>query len=177
MGKTKSDLGRIRREGNIPAVLYRREGKGSEPITVNGAEFAALLRALPKGCLASKVLEVEHEGKKLLALVKDISYHRVTYDIEHVDLMEVTKEDQVNVYIPVVCRGEEACAGVTQGGQLKIVKRALKTSVKVAELPEAFVVDVTNVSLGGSVRIRDLSLAPSMKVAIHRDQVLVVVNK
>ena len=173
----KSELGSIRREGNIPSVLYLREGKGSKPIIVNGVEFATILRHLKKGCLATKILNVEYEGKQIKALVKDISYHRVTYAIEHVDLMEVASEDQVSVSIPVLCKGEDSCLGITQGGQIKMVKRALKTSVKVSEIPEAFVVDVASLELGNSKRIRDLELTPSMRVAIHRDQVLVVVSK
>ena len=83
----KSELGSIRREGNIPSILYFREGKGSKAVIVNGIEFANLLRHLKKGCLATKVLDIEYEGKKTKALVKDINYHRVTYEIEHLDLM------------------------------------------------------------------------------------------
>ena len=177
LGNKKSELGSIRRKGDIPSVFYLREGKGSKSVTVNGAEFTTLLRGLSKGCLATKLVTVEYEGKKVKALIKDISYHRVTYAIEHIDLMEVAMDDQIDVSVPVICRGEEACGGITQGGQLKIVKRALKTSVKVKEIPESFIVDVANLQLGDSIRIRDLPMTPSMKVAIHRDQVLVVVSK
>ena len=177
LGNKKSDLGSIRRAGNVPAVFYLREGKGSVSITVNGVEFAALLRRLQKGCLSTELLTVEYEGKKVHALVKDISYHRVTYAIEHLDLMEVALDDQVRVNIPVICKGQEACAGITQGGQIKYVKRALETSVKVKELPRAFALDVAPLQLGNSIRIRDLALTPSMKIAIQKDQVLVVVSK
>jgi large subunit ribosomal protein L25 len=140
-------------------------------------EFASLLRRIQKGCLSTELLSVEYEGKSVKALVKDISYHRVTYAIEHLDLMEVALDDQINVNIPVICKGDESCPGITQGGQLKIVKRSLKTSVKASEMPKAFTLDVSSLHLGHSIRIRDLSLTPSMKVAIQRDQVLVVVNK
>ncbi len=177
LGNKKSDLGSIRRAGNIPAVFCLREGKGSVSITVNGVEFAALLRRMQKGCLSTELLTVEYEGKMVKALVKDISYHRVTYAIEHLDLMEVAMDDQVSVNISVICKGDESCPGITQGGQLKIVKRALKTSVKVSEMPRAFTLDVSNLQLGNSIRIRDLPLTPSMKVAIQKDQVLVVVSK
>jgi large subunit ribosomal protein L25 len=177
IGKTQSGLGAIRRNGDIPAVFYLREKKGSVSITVNGVEFAAFLRRMQKGCLATELLTVEYEGKKVQALVKDISYHRVTYAIEHLDLMEVTMDDQVQVNVPVICKGDDVCPGITQGGQLKIVKRALETSVMVKEMPKWFLLDISTLQLGGSVRIRDLVLTPSMKIAIQRDQVLVVVSK
>ncbi len=177
LGHTKSELGAIRRNGDIPAVFYLREKKGSVAITVNGVEFAAFLRRMQKGCLATELLTVEYEGQKVNALVKDISYHRVTYAIEHLDLMAVALNDQIQVNIPVICKGDDVCPGITQGGQLKIVKRALQTSVMVKEMPKLFALDVSVLQLGGSIRIRDLTLAPSMKIAIQRDQVLVVVSK
>ena len=177
LGSRKSDLGSIRREGNIPAVMYLREKKGSVMISVNGAEFATLLRRLQKGCLSTELLTVEFEGKKVNALVKDISYHRVSYAIEHLDLMQVELEDRVNVSVPIVTKGEDSCAGITQGGQLKRVKRTLETSVVVKEIPRAFTLDVSPLELGKSIRIRDLTLPPSMKVAIQKDQVIVVVSK
>ncbi len=177
LGNKDSELGAIRRNGDIPAVIYLREKKGSVSITVNGVEFAAFLRRMQKGCLSTELLAVEYEGKKTNALVKDISYHRVTYAIEHLDLMEVALDDQVQVNIPVICKGDELCPGVTQGGQIKIVKRALETSVQVKEMPKLFSLDVSVLNLGDSIRIRDLNLSPSMKIAIQRDQVLVVVSK
>ena len=177
LGNKKSELGSIRREGNIPAVFYLREGKGSVSVQLNGGDFQSLLRKIQKGCLSTELLSVEYEGKKLHAIVKDISYHRVTYAIEHLDLMEVKTDDLVNVNIPIICKGEEGCPGITQGGQLKMVKRSLRTNVKVSEMPKAFVLDVNTLSLGGSIRIRDLSLTPSMRIGIQRDQVLVVVSK
>jgi len=172
----KSELGRIRREGDVPAVLYL-EKNNSLPVIVSGEAFQAHLRALPKGSLATVLFNVEYEGKKFKAMVKDITYHRTTYNILHMDLMKVEDSDRITVHIPVSCKGIDQCIGVTQGGQLKKVKRSVKISVEVGEMPRVFELDVSKIQLDESLRVRDLSLTPSMKLKLQEQQVLVAVSK
>lgn len=172
----KSENGRIRREGKIPAILYVR-GKEGIPVTVNGTEFHSHLRKIPEGCLATQVFDVKLEGRAFKAILKDISYERITYAVEHLDLMEVTNNDRVNVYVPVVLKGAERCIGVTQGGQIKKVKRSLKLTVKLDEMPEVFALDVSQLPLGGSIRVKDMPRTSSMRVGLDEEQILVTVSK
>lgn len=172
----KSELGRIRREGGIPAVVYLRKGP-SVPVFLRADVFQAHLRAITKGCLATAFFNVEFEGKKFKALVKDITYHRTTYDIQHIDLMQVEDSDRITVHIPVVCKGVDQCVGVTQGGQLKKVKRSVKVSVTVAEMPSVFELDVTGLELDKSLRVRDIAFSPSIRPRLQEHQILVAVSK
>ena len=71
----------------------------------------------------------------------------------------------------------DKCKGVNQGGQLKRVKRSIKTYCLVKEIPEHFVIDVENVALGDQIRVSDIALTPSMRLQIHEKQVLVSVTK
>lgn len=172
----KSDLGRIRRKGDIPGVVYHG-GKENTTVTIDGPMFQAHLRAIQKGCLATTRFEVDLDGETFQAIVKDISYHRTTYNIEHIDLMKVTSDQIVTVHVPIVCKGVDTCIGITQGGQLKTEKRSVKISLKVKEMPEAFTLDVSPLSLGESIRVRDLVLTGDMKAKIDGNQILVTVSK
>ena len=172
----KSELSRIRREGNYPAVLYVK-GSESVAVEIDGEVFQTHLRNMPEGTLATQIFNVELDGRKFKAITKDIRYHRTTYNIQHIDLMEVADEDLVSVHIPVMCKGVDRCLGITQGGQLKRVKRSVKVTVKVGEMPEVFTLDVTKVQLGESLRVKDVELTPSMKLGISKAQVLVAVSK
>lgn len=172
----KSETARIRREGDIPAIIYDRKGE-SQSVTVLGAEFSAHLRSIEKGCLATQFFEVSAEGEKFRALVKDIAYCRTTYNILHIDLMKVEEEDQVTIHVPVLCKGTDTCVGVTEGGQIKRVKRSVKTTLTVKDVPKAFYLDVSNVRLGESLRVRDLDTKDGMKVRLQESLVLVSVSK
>ncbi|MBS0584935.1 MAG: 50S ribosomal protein L25 [Verrucomicrobia bacterium] len=173
---TKGELARIRREGNIPAVFYVKN-KESLAVTIKGDEFKTYLRQITPGCLATQIFDLEIDSKKCRAIVKDIQYERTTYRIEHIDLMELKDKERVSLYVPVICKGEDRCVGVSLGGQLKRVKRAVKVSVESQEIPEAFVLDVSKLGLGEALRVKDLPLTSTMKVALQPNQGIVTVNK
>lgn len=172
----KSDLGRIRRKGDIPGVVYHG-GKENISISIDGPMFQSHLRSIQKGCLSTTRFEVDLEGETFQAIVKDISYHRTTYDIEHIDLMKITPDQMVTIHVPILCKGLDACAGIKQGGQLKTEKRSVKISLKAKEIPEAFTIDVSPINLGESIRVKDLELTGSMKAKIDGNQILVTVSK
>jgi large subunit ribosomal protein L25 len=172
----KSELGRIRREGNIPAVIYS-SGKEAVPVSIDGVLFRASLRKMTAGCLATQKFKVNFGNETFTVIVKDIHYERTTYDILHIDFMRVAEDDVVTVHVPVVCKGKEQCIGVSQGGQLKVVKRSVKVSMKLKDMPEAFIVDVSPISLGESFRVRDVPMVGSMKPKIDGSQVLLSVSK
>ena len=169
----KSATKRARAMGDIPAVLYGK-GQDNQNVMVDGKAFRKHLQTIPKGQLATQVFDGEIEGTKVQILVKDISYHRVTYQIQHLDLQVVQSEDSVLVHIPVVYKGEDRCPGVTQGGYIKLVRRSVPVQLPVKELKPAFELDVSRLNLGDSLRIQDLALTEHM--CIHLDQKLVLLT-
>lgn len=173
---SKGENNRIRRAGDIPAVVYDKSGN-AKAVTINGAEFHAHLRAIEKGCLATQFFNVTDGKDKFKALIKDITYDRTKYTVLHIDLMKVEDKDDITIHVPVLCKGEDVCAGITEGGQLKRVKRSVKVSLKVGDIPKAFVLDVSKVRLGEALRVRDLDLKEGMNVRLQKTQVLVAVSK
>ncbi|MCH9617646.1 MAG: 50S ribosomal protein L25 [Chlamydiia bacterium] len=166
----------VRREGFIPAVVYDKTGK-SVSVKVDKKVFDTHMRHLEEGSLATARFKLTLGKETFTAFVKDITYHRTTYIIQHIDFMRVNESDVVTLNVPVTLKGEDACIGITQGGKLKKVKRSVKASCIVKEMPEHFMVDVTQLPLGGQIRVSDLTIASSMKLRIHEKQVLVSVTK
>jgi large subunit ribosomal protein L25 len=74
--------------------------------------------------------------------------------------------------IPVYCSGE--AKGVKQeGGLLEVVTREIQVECLPDEIPESFVVDVTELMLGQSKRASDLPLIGSMTLLSQPEMVLV----
>ena len=109
--KKKSDLTKDRFEGNIPASIYN-SGKPSTAVTVDGAEFAAHIRSLPKGYLPTTVFELDLEGTLYSAIVKEIQYHSTTYQVRHLDFQILEDKTPISVKVPVVFSGSGECVGV-----------------------------------------------------------------
>lgn len=174
---TKGSLKQLRHLKGIPGVMYALNSVNSEAFTLRCEEFEAHLRVLPKGNLATKVFDVDFDGKKTKAIVKQIQYHPISYAILHVDLQEVEDQKMVRVNVPVICTNQDQCVGVKLGGQVKLIKRSVRVKCKVADLPDAFYVDLQTVGLGDVRRAGDLNVKDGVQVVTHRNNVLVSVAK
>jgi ribosomal protein bL25 (Ctc-form) len=167
---------RLNREGFISAVVYDKSGN-SFSVKVDKRVFEAHLRQIEPGSLATVRFKCSFRGETFTAFIKDISYHKTTYAIQHIDFMRVKETDRICIYVPVVLKAADQCAGIAQGGQLKKVKRSVKISSLVNEIPRNFEINVKDIKLGDQIRVSDVVLTPSMKLKIHEKQVLVSVTK
>ncbi len=169
----KRDAKRLRREGTIPAVLYRK-GKEEENIAVKNADFQAILRMIKKGQLPTTVFTLKREnGTEQTALVKDIQYNPVTYDVIHLDFLELIDGQEVSVKVPIECTGQLECIGIKLGGFLRQVIRYVKVRCLPKDIPNSFQVDVRELAINQSKRIGDLQfpegitpLTPVKEVAL-----------
>lgn len=176
LGK-KSSLKQLRHLQQIPGVLYSLKSEGSVSISLSKEELDVHLRAIAKGNLATKVFDIELDGKKSKAIVKQIQYHPVTYAVLHLDLQEVDEKKTVTVNVPVVCTNADQCSGVKLGGQIKMIKRSVRVTTSVATLPEAFYIDMQAVGLGEVRRVGDLPKTEGVNIVNDKNNVLVSVAK
>ena len=109
-GRGKGPARRLRGEGKIPAVVY---GPGLEPALLTVSP-KPLLKALRGEYGRNVVYVLEWNGKKELAMVKDLATDPVTSDLLHVDFYRVTEESPVVVNVPFQAKGR--AQGVRMGG-------------------------------------------------------------
>lgn len=172
----KSEINKIRREGNIPAVLYSKGQKGEE-VVIDGIAFKKLLDTIESGTLSSKVLTLVADGKEISAIVKDIQYHPTTYKILHVDFAQLHEECPVTLNIPLTMAHAVDCAGVKLGGVLRQVLRYVKVRCLPRDLPSRFDLDVKQLGLGQSLRLNSLSIPPGVEPRCSLEEVAVVVSR
>ena len=156
---TRSNTGKgaarsLRREGKVPAVIY---GHGREPEALV-IDSATVARALA-GASAATVLEVVVDGRApVRALLREVQRNPLkSIDILHLDLYEVHADEKITVQVPVHIIGIPE--GVRNfGGVLDQVLRELEIEVFPGDIPESIDVDVTNLSIGQSLFVRDVKL-------------------
>ncbi len=138
----------IRREGQIPAVIY---GGKDEPIhfSVDAREVKPLIYT-PN----SYIVEFDIEGKKETGVMRDIQYHPVKDYPMHIDFFRVVPGKPVAIDVPVKIVGNSE--GVKQGGKLTIQKRKLRVSGLVENLPDELTIDITELGIGKSIFVGDL---------------------
>lgn len=173
----KSEAKALRRAGEIPAVIYHRS-KEAEAVSVNTKEFTVLLRGVQQGRLSTTIFTIiDDKGHKRRAILKDIQYNPVTYDVIHLDFEELIHDVTVNVKVPIECVGVADCVGIKLGGFLRQVKRHLRVNCLPADIPTHFALDVSEMVLYNSKRMKDLSISEKLRPLANLSEVVVVIAK
>lgn len=176
-GKNKSEINQIRREGNIPAIIYNRN-KASETMTVHGIDFTGLLRKVQNGHLPTTVFDlVDEKGKVRHAVIKEIQYAPTTYQVNHLDFEELLADEKINVKVPIECTGVVDCVGIKLGGVLRQVIRYIRVRCLPKDLPRSFNLDVKNLNLFEVKRLSDLEIPQDVRPLADLNEVAVVIAK
>ena len=161
VGKASSKA--LRNQGKVPCVLYGGEKQVC---------FYAHENDLRKLVYTSDVflVELDVEGTKTSCVMQDIQFHPVTDNILHVDFLEVFEDKEVTVEIPVILNG--LAIGVRNGGNLLFRRKKIVTRAVPSKLPDAIEIDISDLSIGQFVYIKDLKsddysfLAPDGSVVV-----------
>ncbi|MEN3202983.1 MAG: 50S ribosomal protein L25/general stress protein Ctc [Atribacterota bacterium] len=168
----KGGARKLRRMGYIPAVLYSRESsKGSEPLKISLGEVERLLR-IPG--ITHHILELSIDGEKRRGIIKDIQRNPIKNEIWHIDFYEVKADQKISITVPVVIQGE--AKGVKAGGILELATPELEVECFPDAIPEAIVVDVTNLEIGDAIHVRELKVPEGVTIAENPDEVVVVIT-
>lgn len=151
-----------RRADKVPSVVYGE--KENLHIVVEANEVVKLFK---KSTLKTTIIDLEIGGKKTQALVKDFSLHPVSDQVEHIDFMFLSKNNQ-RVEVPVNFINKERCTGVKKGGFFNIVMRSVPVFAAANTIPSTIDVDVNKMRIGDSLRINDITL-PEGSVAARKD--------
>ena len=173
-GIKKSELKDVRREGNIPAVLYSPD-QSSKKITIDGVEMKAVLRNITPGRLSTTQFVLVDGDKEVKAIIKEMQYHPTTYDVLHVDFMEPKK--MVRVRVPVECAGVAECQGIKLGGFLRQVIRYARVECRADAIPAAFSVDIRGLAIGGFKRLSEVIMPEGIRCLDKLNEVVVVIAK
>lgn len=169
LGKEK--VVKLRRKGEIPAVMYG-EGKGTEHLTINSHDIQMLF--LKGG--ASKLITLKiKKGKKEEpehVLVKDYQRHPLKGSLMHVDFLRVSMDHPVTVKTPVHLVNEEK--RTNDGAILEQVLHELEVTCLPANIPDRISVDVSKLTLGAGIHVKDLSMPEGVKVLNPPEEVVVL---
>lgn len=171
------DLGKkaaktLRSEGKIPVVL-----NGGEPFELpfkgtlqpgekiveieNGRGIITTDLAVTNDAVRKLIytpdifaIELEFNGAKKMAVLREVQYHPVKDNILHIDLLEVTDSKPVVMSVPVKVEGH--AEGVKAGGKLTLSMKKIKVKAVYTQIPERLVINVDHLGLGKTLQIGDL---------------------
>ena len=171
------DLGKkaaktLRSEGKIPVVLNGGEiidlpysGKlaaGEKVVEIGNnkalitTDLAVTNEAVRKLVYTPDIfaVELDFNGGKKMAVLKEIQFHPVKDTILHMDFLEVNDKKPVVVEVPVKLEGH--AEGVKAGGKLTLSMKKLKVRAIYTNIPERLVINVDDLGLGKTMQVGDL---------------------
>lgn len=159
----------LRRAGRVPAVVYGGKD-GPVTLSVNPRHVAKILTS-EAGHNAVFTLQVKGQGKTP-AMIRDWQVDPVKGLLLHVDFLRVSMEERLKVKVPVHVQGEPV--GVKQqGGILELVQREVELECLPGDIPDEFVVQVSELNMNQSLRVGDLKVEPKkLRILTDAEQVL-----
>lgn len=173
----KSEIKKIRREGNVPGVLYgvKQEARN---IYIQGAELDAVFRALKAGLLPTTVFTLQEGNNTINAIIKDIQYHPTTYAVQHVDFLMLEENTPVSVNVPIIVLGASDCPGIKLGGFSRHVIRHLEVRCLPKDIPQQFSLSIHDLQLSQAKRLSDIEMPASVRpLARNMKEVAIVIAK
>ena len=164
----KSGAKKIRNAGRIPAVIYGH----NEPVVISldAKEFTKKFEKLSESVIIT--LQVGKDSYDVL--VKDYQDDILTSKIQHVDFFEIEKGKVLKANIAVHIEG--SAKGVREGGMLEQRLHEIEVECLPKDIPEAIVVDVTDLEAGEAIHVKDVKAPKGVKILNMLDQTVVSVT-
>ena len=159
-GNGKNAARRLRRAGQVPAVVYGGVAQATETPQAMGIPIAvdpkALLKILHSESGANTLIGLQIDGgAPSRVMVKEFQLDPVTHRLLHADFYRVAMDKRITITVPITIKGE--ARGVKlQAGILDFVHRDVEIECLPGEIPEHIEVDVTELMIGQGVRLRDV---------------------
>ena len=159
-GQKRTDLGKkasklARKEGLIPCNIYgEKKDENGAPVAMS---FVCPMSELRKVVYTPHiyVVNLNIDGEEHKAVMKELQFHPVTDALLHVDFYEVNEEKPITIGIPVKLNG--LAQGVRDGGRINLSIRKINVTAPYKAIPEHLDIDVTNLQLGKSIKVSELS--------------------
>lgn len=162
--KGKGSARSFRREGKVPGVYYKK-GEQSLHFTVD----AKTLRQLIDG--ETHIISLKINGSSYDGIIKDLQFDPVTNAILHLDVQGIDMKKAIRVNLPVELVGKSI--GAKLGGIVELLTRELEVECMPSNLPDSIKVDISELDIGDSVHVEDISIED---VIFHARPDAIVVN-
>ncbi|WP_439624237.1 50S ribosomal protein L25 [Gemmata sp.] len=155
---------KLRKQGLVPGVVYGHK-KDTASVSVSAEELDRAIRVLHV-----RMLDLEVDGTPETVLVREVQWDAFGKQMIHVDFERKSRTDRVKVTVPVELRNAPKATG---GGVLDQPLHKLHIECLLGSIPEAIRIDITNLTLGNPIHVRELTLPEGVQVLEAPEAVVV----
>ncbi len=152
----------VRRQGNIPAVIY---GDKKPPLSIS-LTYKDVFEKLHGGGFLTTLAMIVVGGDKIRVIPKDYQLDPVRDFPMHVDFLRVAKDAKLTMEIPMQFINEEDSPGLSRGGVLNVVRYSVEVEVPANAIPNTLVADLAGLEIGDGIHISDVDLPEGVTATI-----------
>ena len=154
---------RLRKQGFVPAIVY---GGNEEPLAI-AIKQDQLAKNAKHESFFSQIINLKVEGKAdQEVIVRAVQHHIYKPLFQHFDFQRIVKGQELHSTVAIHFENEENAAGVKlHNGIVNKMLTSLEIICEPRNLPEAIVVDLTNLDAGNAIHLADLKLPEGVRLA------------
>ncbi len=161
-----------RRQGRVPGVIY---GAKQAPTLVS-LDPRAVMREIHHSGWRSRLFEVQVGGESVRALIRDVQFHKVTDQPEHIDFQRLATGERIRVAVAVVFHNDTVSVGLKRGGVLNVVRHAVECLCDPDSVPAHFDADLAALDINDNIRWSNLTGTEGIRPTIgDRDFVIATI--
>ncbi|MGB5186565.1 MAG: 50S ribosomal protein L25 [Acidimicrobiia bacterium] len=162
---------RMRRDGQIPAVVYG-VGIDTQEIAI---ERRSLLGVLNTEAGLNALINVQVEdGDEVLTVAREVQRDPVRGDITHLDFIKVSLDIAIDAEVGLEFTGTPL--GVKdEGGFIETIENAVMISALPTAIPTSITVDISELGIGDTLKVEDLPVMEGVTYLTEPDRPLVTV--
>jgi large subunit ribosomal protein L25 len=166
---TKGELNNARKSGRVPAQLY---GKEIAPMSIflERDDFVNVARRVTE----SMIIDLNLEGKKYAALMKEIQKENISGEILHIDFNLIERGRRIRVKVPLHLVG--SAKGVREGGILEHAIHDIEVECEPDVLPEKIEIDISGLEVNHALHLRDVAIPEGVKLLTNPETVIAIIK-
>ncbi|HIV82640.1 MAG TPA: 50S ribosomal protein L25/general stress protein Ctc [Candidatus Salinicoccus merdavium] len=166
--KTRSAINQLRNTGQVPAVVYGYQVENTA-VAVDEIEFIKVIREVGR----NGVIDLELGGKPTKVMVTDYQFDSLKNQITHIDFVAINMKTEVTVDVTIELTGE--AKGVDEGGIVEQPIFEVQVTATPDNIPESLELDVTELEIGDTLYVSDVSTTGNFTIENEEDEALVTV--
>ena len=163
---------RLRREGQIPAILY---GEDQKPISIS-VDHKTIFYALEKESFHTALIKLALDDKTYDVIVRDFQMHPFRREVQHIDFQVVKADQLLRIRVPLhIVNAENSQAVKLQGGRVSLLNTSVEILALPSNIPASLDLDCASVEAGDILHLSDIKLPEGVEsVSLKRNENLAV---
>ena len=154
---------RLRLSGKVPGIIYG----GKKPAVTIEIDHNALFHQLRDEKFHASVLMLKLDDAPEQVLLRAVNMHPWKRQVQHIDFQRVSADEKIHMKVPLHFVNAEISPAVKDSaGIVSHIMNELDIRCLPADLPEYMEVDLSGITVGHSIHVRDLKLPKGVERAL-----------